>query len=344
MLNDKKVSSAYTFMVDSLIDRISDESGKPRDEIVERIEDKMTEMSGLVSEEGAAHLIAREEGVELAEAAEKELKAENVVPGMRRVDIRAKVVNITDTNTFTNSDGEEGKVRNLVLGDETGTVRMSLWNEQVDVAEKVDVGDCIEIQGAYSREDNRGNAELRIGNETQMEMLDDDVIGDVKQSQRSSGDYEHVNIGEVSDENMNYEVRGTVMEIYADNPFYKACPECNKKVEEEDGSHSCNEHGDIEVQHNMILSAIVDDGYGNIRTVFFRDEAKRLLDAEDVTFDGDADLVKERAADVKGRDVSVKGRSRYNDFFNSIELIGNQVSFIDETDLLTEKLEDVKHA
>lgn len=333
-------------MVDALIDKISDESGKPRDEIEERIEDKMKEMSGLVSEEGAAHLIAREEGVELTETAEKDLKVENVVPGMRRVDVTAKVVDITDTNTFTNSDGEEGKVRNIVLGDETGTVRMSLWNEQVDVAEKVDVGDCLEIQGAYSREDNRGNPELRIGNETQMEMLDDDPIDDVKQTSggSSGGDHERVNIGEVADENVNYEITGTIMEIYTDNPFYKACPECNKKVEEEDGDHECEEHGEVEIQHNMILSAIVDDGYGNIRTVFFRDRAKQLLDAADVDFDGDAELVAERADDVKGRNIQVKGQSRYNDFFNSLELIGNQVSFIDETELLTEQLEDVKHA
>lgn len=328
-------------MVDGLIDKISEESGKDRDEIAQRIEDKMKELSGLVSEEGAAHLIAREEGVELAEATEKELKVENIVPGMRRVDIKAKVVDITDINTFTTKEGEEGKVRNLVLGDDTGTIRMSLWNEQLEVAEKVDVGDSLDITAAYSREDNRGTPELRIGDSTQMEMLDED-LGDVKTAQRSSGgDYERVNIGEVMNENMNYEVQGTVLELYTDNPFYTACPECNKKVEEKNGAYQCQEHGEVEVQHNMILSAIVDDGYGNIRTVFFRDQAKRLLDAEDETFDGDADLVREKARDVKGRNVVVKGRSRYNDFFNRIELIGNDVSFINETDLLTQQLEHV---
>ena len=54
-------------MVDALVEKISEESGKDKDEIQERIEDKMKELSGLVSEEGAAHLIAKEEGVELTE-------------------------------------------------------------------------------------------------------------------------------------------------------------------------------------------------------------------------------------------------------------------------------------
>lgn len=327
-------------MVDTLIEKISEESGTDEDEIRERIEDKMKEMAGLVSEEGAAHLIAKEEGVELAEAVEKELKVENIVPGMRRVDVKAKVVEITDINTFERNDGEEGKVRNLVLGDDTGTIRMSLWDEQTDVAEKVDEEDSIHITGAYTREDNRGNAELRIGSDTQMEMLDED-IGDVKMTQRSSsgGNHERVNIGEAMNENMNYEIAGTVVELYTDNPFYKACPECNKKVQEENGEYTCQEHGDVEVQYNLILSAIVDDGYGNIRAVFFRDRAKELLGAADEEFNGNTEKVKEKGKKVKGRDVVVKGRSRYNDFFNRIELIGNDVSFLDEQDMLAQKLE-----
>jgi replication factor A1 len=329
-------------MVDALVEQISEESEKDEDEIRERIEDKMKEMSGLVSEEGAAHLIAKEEGVELAETVEKELKVENIVPGMRRVDVKAKVVDITDVNTFERDDGEDGKVQNLVLGDDTGTIRMSLWDEQTDVTEKVDVGDSIHITGAYSREDNRGNAELRIGNDTQMEMLDED-IGAVQESSSSGGggQHERVNIGEVMDENMNYEVVGTVVELYTDNPFYKACPECNKKVEEADGAYECEEHGEVDIEYNLILSAIVDDGYGNIRTVFFRDRAKELLDAEDADFDGDAETVQEYGEQVKGRNVTVQGRARYNDFFNRIELIGNDISFVDEQELLAQKLEAI---
>jgi replication factor A1 len=330
-------------MVDALVEQISEESGKDEEEIRERIEDKMKEMSGLVSEEGAAHLIAKEEGVELAEAVEKELKVENIVPGMRRVDVKGKVVDITDMNTFERDDGEDGKVQNIVLGDDTGTIRMSLWDEQTEVTEKVDIGDSIHISGAYSREDNRGNAELRIGNETQMEMLDED-IGEVKQESPSSsggGQHERVNIREVMDENRNYEVVGTVVELYTDNPFYKACPECNKKVQEEDGEYECEEHGEVDIQYNLILSAIVDDGYGNIRTVFFRDRAKELLDAEDEEFNGNTEKVQEYGEKVQGRDVQVQGRARYNDFFNRIELIGNDISFVNEQALLTQKLEAI---
>lgn len=331
-------------MVDELVERIADESGEDADVIKERIEEKMQELSGLVSEEGAAHLIAQEEGVELVEADERELTVENIVPGMNRVDVKVKVVDITEMNTFETDDGEEGKVRNLVLGDSTGTIRMSLWNEQVDVADEVDPGDSIHVQGAYTREDNRGNPELRIGNSTQIEMLDDD-IGEVAESSAagggSSGGHERVNIREVQDENRNYAVSGTVLEVYTDDPFYSACPECNKKVEQEDGAHVCEEHGEVDRQFNLILSAIIDDGHDNIRTVFFRERAKEFLDAADEEFNGNTELVKEHAEQVKGKDVVVRGRSRYNDFFNRIELIGNEVAFQDTRDMIDAQLAEV---
>ncbi len=331
-------------MVDELIEKISDESGTDADDIRERIQDKVEELSGLVSEEGAAHLIAREEGVELSEAEEAELTVDNVVPGMNRVDLKCKVVDISDINTFErDGDEEDGKVRNIVLGDSTGTLRLTLWDDQVEVGEKMDEGDSIHITGAYSREDNRGNVELRVGDSTQIGMLDED-IGEVKETTGGGGaaEAERATVPEVMNENMNYTVHGTVLEIYADSPFYKACPECRKKVEDEDGDWVCGEHGTVEPDDTLILSAIVDDGYGNIRTVYFRDRAKELLDATDVEFDGDAELVQEHAERVKGRDVLVTGRARYNDFFNSMELIVNDLTVPDPGDRLDELLDTVE--
>lgn len=328
-------------MVDDLIERIAEESGEDEDAIRERIEAKVEEMSGLVSEEGAAHLIAREAGVELAEAEEQEMKVEHVVPGMSRMDITVRVVDKTDTNTFTRDDGEEGKVRNLVLGDETGTVRMSLWDDQVDIAEKVDTGDVIHISGAYTREDNRGNPELRIGNNTHIERVDEEIEAVDPSSGGGGGSYQRVNIDEVIDENVNYAVAGTVVELYTQNPFYLACPECQKKVEEQGDGHACGEHGAVEPQPTLILSAIIDDGYDNVRTVFFRDRAKDLLQAEDEDFDGDVEQVRTHAEQVKGQDVVVKGQSRYNDYFNRIELIGDEVAFREPHALIEERLAEM---
>ncbi|MDY6776842.1 MAG: OB-fold nucleic acid binding domain-containing protein [Candidatus Nanohaloarchaea archaeon] len=326
-------------MVDELVSRISEESDASEEDVRQRISSKVEELSGLVSEEGAAHLVAREEGIELAEAGEKDLTVDNIVPGMNRVDLKCKVVDIGDVNTFDSDDGE-GKVRNVVLGDPTGTVRMTLWNDQVEVADKMEEGESIEVQGAYSREDNRGNVELRVGDSTQIGRLEEDIGEVASAPSGGSGDYERVNTRNVMNENRNYEVQGTVVEVYADSPFYKACPECQKKVEEEESGWVCDEHGEVEPRDNLIVSAIIDDGYGNVRTVFFRDRARELLQADE-RFEGDEEKVQRKAQKVKGQEVEVRGSSRYNDFFNRIELIGDEVNPLDEEEILEQRLEGV---
>lgn len=322
-------------MVEELIGRISEDAGIDEEEIQDRVASKVEELSGLVSEEGAAHLVAREEGIELAEAEEKELSVENIVPGMNRVDLHAKVVDISDVNTFERDEGEEGSVRNIVLADGTGTVRMTLWDEQTEIGGKLDEGDSIEVNGAYSREDNRGNVELRVGDETTIGMLDED-IGEVSDNTSSAGGYQRVRTRGVMNEGSNYEIQGTLVEVYTEDPFYAACPECQKKVDEEEGSAVCEEHGEVDPVDNLIISAIIDDGYGNIRAVFFRERAEELLQSDEL--DGDEEAVHRQAEEVKGGNILVRGNARYNDFFNRTELIGDEVEVLPVKTVLDQKL------
>ncbi|MDY6771132.1 MAG: DUF2240 family protein [Candidatus Nanohaloarchaea archaeon] len=331
-------------MVDELIQKIADESELDEDDVREKINEKEEEFSGLVSEEGAAHLVAREHGVTIEKDVDKDLKIESVVPDMNRVNLKAKVINITDLNTFERDDGEEGQVQNLVLGDETGTLRMSLWDDQVDVADKIDEGDNIEVANAYSKEDNRGNPELRIGDSTKIKRIGDDEVGDVKQS--SSGDssgsgYERTRIDDITTKEGNYEISGEVLQIYTKNPFYQTCPECGETLKKDD-DYECPEHGDVDPEYNLALSAVVDDGFGNIRCVFFRDDAKELLDAEDEEFQGNSRKVQDHAKKVVGTRVAVKGRSQRNDFFDAMELIVNEVEKPSIQHEITTKIEAIQ--
>lgn len=331
-------------MVDELIQKIADESELDEDEVREKVEAKEEEFSGLVSDEGAAHLVAREHGVNIAKDVEKDLKIESLVPGMSRINIKAQVTDITDLNTFERDDGDDGKVRNLVLGDETGTVRMSLWDDQVDVAEKMDVGDNIEIANAYSREDNRGNPELRIGDDTKIKRIDDDAITDVEESSSSDSggtEYTRASVDEITSENVNYEISGDVVQIYTKNPFYQTCPDCGDTLKK-DNDYECPDHGDVEPEYNLALSAIIDDGFGNIRCVFFRNDAKELLEAEDEEFQGNSRKVQDHAEKVLGTRIRVKGRSQRNDFFDAMELIVNESERPDIQDEIHNTIEAIQ--
>ena len=322
-----------------LVDKIVEETDLEEDEVKEKIDEKMEEFEGLVSEEGAIHLVAKEAGVQLAKSGDQALKVENVVPDMRKVNMKARVVNISDINTFERDDEEEeGKVQNLVLGDDTGTIRLTLWDEQTEIAEKVDEGDAIAIGGAYTVEDNQGNAELRLGDEAQVKMADEDEVPEVEEK---GGDTSEVDIRKVRSENANYRIEGMIMDVYTSNPFYSTCPECGDTVREnDDGDYVCEEHGDVEPDKALAMSIVVDDGTGNIRAVMFRDRARELLDIDEETEkEGDIDAVEKAAAEVIGDRIQVTGRARYNDYFGTLELIANSFEEVDTEEELEEMID-----
>lgn len=326
---------------ENLIEKIVEESELEKEDVKEKIEEKMEEFEGLVSEEGAVHLVAKEHGIQIGDAVNEELKIDNIVPDMRKVTFKARAVSISDLNTFERDDDEEdGKVQNIVLGDDTGTIRMTLWDEQTEIAGKVDEGDAIEIAGAYTVEDDRGNAEIRLGDSAKVAMADDDDVPEVETG--GMGDAENVTIKEVNSENASYAVNGMLMAVYTNSPFYTVDPETGDTVREnDDGDYVTDDGKEVEEpDHRLALSAVIDDGTDNIRAVFFGDQARKILEIDEETErDGDLDAVEEAGEEAVGKELAIEGRTRYNDYFGSLEIIANEANEVSNQKQIEELLE-----
>ncbi len=324
---------------EEIIEKLVEEADLEKEDIEEKIDEKMEEFSGLVSEEGAAHLVAKEHGVDIAEASKQELKVENVVPEMRKVSIKARVVNITEPNTFERDDGDDGKVQNVVLGDDTGTIRLTLWDEQTEIAEKVEEGDAIHITGAYTVEDNRENAELRLGDSAQVKMAEEDEVPEVETRDSTTT---KADIGEVRTEGASFEVTGMLVDVYTSNPFYRVDPDSGDTVREnDDGDYVTDDGTEVEEpDHRLAISCVVDDGTGNIRAVLFGEQARNLLElSEEEERDGDTDAVEDAAEEVIGKEIQVQGRTRYNDYFGRIEMLANSFEQVSTEKQIKELLE-----
>lgn len=323
------------------IEKIVEETELSEEEVEEQVEKKLEEFEGLVSEEGALHLVAKDAGLEVSEERDQDLEIDNIVPEMRKVQVKARVTRVLDANTFERDDGDEGKVQNVVLGDDTGTIRLTLWDEQTEIAEKVEEGDAISISGAYTVEDDRGQAELRLGDSAQIKMADDDEVPKVETGGGSSETTE-ADIREVRSENTSYTVSGLLVNVYTSNPFYRVDPETGSTVREDDDGNFVTDDGEEvdEPESRLAISAVLDDGTGNLRTVFFGEEARKMLDIdEEAEKEGDQDAVEEAAKDAVGKELKVSGRTRYNDYFGTLEILANEIDELDTDEQLEELLE-----
>ena len=62
---------------------------------------------------------------------------------MTDVDVLGRVVDVGQVREFTRSSGEVGRVGDLYLIDETGSMRLSLWDNKADALEDISVGDTV---------------------------------------------------------------------------------------------------------------------------------------------------------------------------------------------------------
>ena len=79
--------------------------------------------------------------------------------GMRKIHMEARVIEISEPRVVFTRFGSSAKVANALIGDETGTIKLSLWGPQINV---VSVHDDIQIENADVTW-FRGERQLRIG-------------------------------------------------------------------------------------------------------------------------------------------------------------------------------------
>src|SRR3989338_2964778 len=115
------------FSYDEILEKIEKDGKISRQQAEKLIGEKQTELSGLVSREGAAYIVGRELGLNLLKEGTRDLKIKNLVAGLRSANISGKIARIFEPREF-DKNGKKGRLLSMIIGDETGTTRLTLWN------------------------------------------------------------------------------------------------------------------------------------------------------------------------------------------------------------------------
>jgi hypothetical protein len=313
--------------INQIKEKISAKTGMSDAEITAKIKEKLRQLSGLISEEGAAHIIANELGVKLFEAGET-LQIKGVLGGMRNVDLACKVVQKYEMREFTSAKGP-GKVLSILVGDESGLIRIVFWNKQAENALALKEGDVIKVVGGYVRE-NQGRNEIHINDMAKLIVNPPGVTINAPARGGSSGprDYTRKKISELQETDMNVEVLATIVQVF-DLNFFEVCPQCNKRIRLREEGFVCQTHGSVEPDFNFVMNVYLDDGTDNVRTVLWRDQAEQLLGMKKdqiLMFKDDPARFEPIKHDLLGNMIIVSGRATKNQTFDRIELTAAQVN------------------
>ena len=97
------------------------------------------------------------------------MEIKDLKPRQGNVDVVVDIILIGDVREFQKF-GKPGKVANATVKDETGEVKLTLWNEQID---QVKAGDKVHITNGYVNE-FQGEMQLTTGKFGKMEIVDGD--------------------------------------------------------------------------------------------------------------------------------------------------------------------------
>jgi len=91
---------------------------------------------------------------------EEEMKIADLRDGLRRIDIEAQVIEVFEPREVSSKfTGETYKVAEATISDDSGTIKLVLWNEQIG---QVKVNDMVKIENGYIKS-FRGEIQLNVG-------------------------------------------------------------------------------------------------------------------------------------------------------------------------------------
>lgn len=321
--------------IGEFIQKICKHANISEEEANKLISEKQEELSGLVSEEGAAYIVAKELGLSMIRMTKRQLKVKNLVSGLRSVDLIARIAQVSEIREFQ-KNGKAGKVVNLTLGDDTGIVRLSLWNEETGLVTSGDLkeGDTVKISGGYIKIDNRGNPELRLGKGSIEKSEEKVELPKLTEMRRPGFGMASRNVIANFGDGGYEEVRAALVQLFRRNPFYEVCPECGSRISKENDSWMCKEHGKVKPEFSMVLSGVIDDDTGNVRVVFFREMAERLFgktakELRELMMEQKDPLDIFKNFDGLGKEFIVRGRIKKNDLTGALEMVANDMQEID---------------
>jgi replication factor A1 len=284
-----------------LIERIAKACGKDPDEVNRLVEAKRAKLSGLISKEGAAQIIAAELNVNFEKQV---LKVNELVSGMKKVNLIGKIIKIFPIREYK-KENRQGKVANLVVADETGMIKVVLWDvNHIGLVESgvLKQDESVELSGAAVR-----NSEIHLSSFSDIRVSDSKL-----ENVKSSFEFREKNI---SDFKLGENVSTRAFIVQAFEPkFFEVCPECNGKVLDTGDGAICEKHGRIAPNKRVLLSIVIDDGTSSTRAILFSENVEKLLTKEQLENPGAA---KEA---VLGEEILFSGNVRQNKLFNNQEL------------------------
>jgi replication factor A1 len=244
--------------VEAYINKIIEETGLTRNEIKNRVDEKKNELKGLISEEGALFIIAKELGVDVKEENKEllkdiEINISDIVPNMKNITLVGRIKQVNKIFSFNKKDGGIGNVGSFILHDNSGEIRIVLWDEHTQILEKPEFekNELVKILNGYARKGKTEETEVHIGRLGKILIAPEDV--DYKKYPKIKDEF--ITIEDINLSLHSVSIEGKIMQIFQTKEFTRKTGEIGK-----------------------VCSLTLVDSTGSTKVTFWNDDTEKMLD------------------------------------------------------------------
>lgn len=229
-----------------------------------------------------------------------------------------RVIELYDVREFDRDDGSQGHVRNMEIADDTGSLKVVLWDS--DAQKEFEVGQAVKLQNPRFGLDMDNRIEATVTRSTAiLEPSESELEKLPSQEELMEMIFVSKPIEALAEDDTNVCVTGTIKEIGTERTILKKCPNCRANVEEAIDEYVCDNCGHTfeEPNYLFMIPTRIEDDTGEIQVTFFDNLAEELLGMkkeEVISLIDDGYGIEDKLQDLEGVTVEIIANVSFDEY------------------------------
>jgi replication factor A1 len=167
------------------------------------------------------------------------------------VTILGIITKIQDTITFQRKDGNDGYVKSIEVADDTGSIRVTLWNDDTNI--EFNKGDIVKIIGGNIEYDDYATNGYRVNTNWNTRFIinpegNEELVNNLKELQSNLGPLPIISVQDIEEDGEEIDIVGRIVSLNDSREFHR-----------DDGSNGIVRSADFADQTGIVRVSFWDD-------------------------------------------------------------------------------------
>lgn len=239
--------------------------------------------------------------------------------------IVGRVIELNEIRNFDRDNGDTGSVRNIEIADDTGSIRVVLWDKDANM--DLEMGQPLKLQNPRLSLDMDNRLQATVsGGTTVLEPSEKELEELPSQDELMESIFVAKSIESLTEDDTNVHITATIKEVFPDKILLKKCPNCRESVEESEDEYICDNCGHTfdEPKYTLMIPTRVEDDTGEISVTFFGNLAEELIDMsqEEVVslIEDEALGIEDKIQDLVNMTIEIIANVSFNEYSEEYRL------------------------